>query len=722
MKLQQNTNTVVRSDSFEESNYTIEASAKAFSILSDGLYANKIKAVIRELSTNAYDAHIDAGCPTKPFDIHLPDTFSLYFSIRDYGTGLSHEDCMNLYTTYFGSNKTDTNDAVGCLGLGSKSPFAYTDSFTVISYYHNVKRVYNAFKNEHDQPVFAMLDETETDEPNGIEVKFPVDDDDCWDFNNEAKEVYQHFKVKPNFIDCDAPNIEDIEFTIEGEGKDWGLRKSNAQLGCAIMGQVEYPIDADHFEGQVEVVLRSPINIYFEIGEVDITPSREALSYNQYTKDAIEARVKTILGEISETLTDSFASCETLWEARVKYANLTDSGNLLNRLTGVFDKTDLNWNDQHLWEDGSWNMRVLMPKGMNVKHIYKESWRKTVTNKDTATLDFTSAKELHIYFDDLKRGGIGRCKEALRDLVDVTDRWGDNKHEIYLFRETTIEEACKALGCKPDVFKKTSDLPSVSVSRSHRGGGRSEKRSKAACWNRQFCQWRDEQVDFNEGGYYVEINRYDIVLDGTRSHWVTPDHLVKLIKNHSSNNDHVELIGDGSITEGEWNAAPIYGIKSADVKKENFNAHGQWINLVDLAGSVVTAKYLDDIEPWYKDYVVWKRDSSDEVDKLGEILEHCSNAPQSLIEYVAENKFFSDRQEIKKMYSNACDTLDIEPPVTNSREVKNGVDWEEKHEKVLDSFPLLRMYLDNRDFSRWDKEEYVEFAKYIDMMGEKNEN
>ena len=74
------------------------------------------------------------------------------------------------------------------------------------------------------------------------------------------------------------------------------------------------------------------------------------------------------------------------------------------------------------------------------------------------------------------------------------------------------------------------------------------------------------------------------------------------------------------------------------------------------------------------------------------------------------------------MYSNACDTLDIEPPVTNNREVKNGVDWEEKHEKVLDSFPLLRMYLDNRDFSRWDKEEYVEFAKYIDMMGEKNEN
>ena len=85
MKLQQNTNTIVRSGSFEESNYTIEASAKAFSILSDGLYANKIEAVIRELSTNAYDAHVDAGCPDEPFLVHMPNRFNPVFSIHDHG-------------------------------------------------------------------------------------------------------------------------------------------------------------------------------------------------------------------------------------------------------------------------------------------------------------------------------------------------------------------------------------------------------------------------------------------------------------------------------------------------------------------------------------------------------------------------------------------------------------------------------------------------------------
>ena len=53
MKLQGKVNVIEKSSDFEQSNYTIEATAKAFSILSDQLYSNKIRAVIRELSSNA---------------------------------------------------------------------------------------------------------------------------------------------------------------------------------------------------------------------------------------------------------------------------------------------------------------------------------------------------------------------------------------------------------------------------------------------------------------------------------------------------------------------------------------------------------------------------------------------------------------------------------------------------------------------------------------------
>ena len=50
--------------------FTIAQTSKMFKILSDSLYSDKIQAIIRELSTNANDAHISAG--TKQACTHGP--------------------------------------------------------------------------------------------------------------------------------------------------------------------------------------------------------------------------------------------------------------------------------------------------------------------------------------------------------------------------------------------------------------------------------------------------------------------------------------------------------------------------------------------------------------------------------------------------------------------------------------------------------------------------
>ena len=707
MKLQQNTNTVVRSGSFEESNYTIEASAKAFSILSDGLYANKVKAVVRELSTNAYDAHIDAGCPDRPFDVHLPNRMELHFSIRDYGTGLSHEDCMNLYTTYFGSNKTDSNDAVGCLGLGSKSPFAYTDSFTVISCHNGTKRVYNAYKNEHDQPVFAMLDELETDESNGMEVIFPVKDDDRHDFESEAQDVYRHFKVKPNVSGNDIV-FEDVEYIIEGDY--WGVQKRHG-YAVAIMGQVEYPIDEDQFDGTIYDILTSSVNIHFKIGELDITPSREALSYNQYTKDALTVKVESMLAEIKEVLSTSFDACESLWDARVKYCELSDHGNLLNRLTGVFDKAELTWKDKPLWEAGGWSMAHKIPEGMTMKHVRREDWKSTISCTDSDRMHFSTRKEKHIFIDDLKRGGIGRTKEFVATMVNM-NRHGDNNHEAHLFRDTTIESICEALGCTPSIIKKTSDLPSVTQAKSRRGAstGSVTVRSKVCVWDAEYKQWRDVEIDMSEGGYYVEIFRYDVVVDGQRHSSITPTKLIAHIKKHTSDSAMIE----------DLTGTPIYGIKSAEFKRKRFNLDEQWMSLIELAKTIVMSKYLDDIESWVKQYIAWNETSVDGGKKLVEILTHCSAAPQELVDYANEYEIQSGRKTIVQDWIQACYVLGI--CTKHIDEDKCSIDWEKKHEEILNGLPLLKMYLENRDHSYWDDEEYVELGKYIDMIGERNEN
>lgn len=121
-----------------EVGFKIKASRASFQILSSGLYSNKIRAIIRELCCNAHDAHKSAGTQDTPFEISLPSTFSPVLVIKDFGTGLSHEDVMTIYTTYFESTKNNSNDFIGQLGLGSKSPFSYTNQFLVESRHEGV--------------------------------------------------------------------------------------------------------------------------------------------------------------------------------------------------------------------------------------------------------------------------------------------------------------------------------------------------------------------------------------------------------------------------------------------------------------------------------------------------------------------------------------------------------------------------------------------------------
>ena len=121
--------------------FSIAANASMFRILSNGLYSNKERAIIREVSCNAYDANVDAGNGHIPIEVHLPNTLEPFFSIKDSGPGLTPDQMVNVYTQYGNSTKTDNNLAIGCMGLGSKSPFSYIDSFTVISIHRNPKYV-----------------------------------------------------------------------------------------------------------------------------------------------------------------------------------------------------------------------------------------------------------------------------------------------------------------------------------------------------------------------------------------------------------------------------------------------------------------------------------------------------------------------------------------------------------------------------------------------------
>lgn len=296
--------------------FRIRNSAKAFSILSSGLYANKICAIIRELSCNAVDSHVAAGKPGAPFDVHLPNVLEPWFSIRDYGTGLTNDQVTNIYTTYFESTKTASNEFIGALGLGSKSPFSYTDNFTVTAIKDGKRGIYSAFINEQGVPSIALMYSEETTEPNGVEVKFSVNDrSDIWSFAQEAQQVYRYFKLRPNVTGSDSfkfvNNIYDTENISPGIHAVQGSRQS-----VAVMGNIGYPINipnSDDTIGPLRNLLQCGLEIHFDIGELDFQASREGLSYIPQTIEAIKKKLEILNDRLADHIKEEAEKIDNLW-------------------------------------------------------------------------------------------------------------------------------------------------------------------------------------------------------------------------------------------------------------------------------------------------------------------------------------------------------------------------------------------------------------------------
>jgi hypothetical protein len=313
-------NEAILSNVGEIGEFRIRNSAKAFSILSSGLYANKIRAVVRELSCNAVDSHVAAGRATHPFDVHLPNALEPHFSIRDYGTGLSHDQVTQIYTTYFESTKTNSNAFIGALGLGSKSPFSYTDNFTVTAIQNGKKGIYTAFINDTGVPSIALMMTEATDEPAGVEVKFSVNERYDFDkFRQEARIVYKFFALRPVVSGSNSFEFEDAEY----ESRDIipGVHSYKGRSGSvAIMGNIAYPIDvpaADTSLGDLRGMLNCGLELHFGIGELDFQASREGLSYIPSTIEAIKNKLESLNAALAVVIAKEADAIPNLWDRAV---------------------------------------------------------------------------------------------------------------------------------------------------------------------------------------------------------------------------------------------------------------------------------------------------------------------------------------------------------------------------------------------------------------------
>jgi hypothetical protein len=291
--------------------FSIKATAKAFSILSSGLYSDKIRAVIRELCTNALDSHMEAGT-TRPFEIHLPTDLNPHFFVEDFGTGLCHLDVLQLYTTYFDSTRTHSNAFVGALGLGSKSPFSYIDCFNVTSTFHGVRKIYSAYIDDTRQPNIAHMSSEDTpDKPNGLKVSFSVKKEDFQDFHNKAKEVLEFFT---NYIVLNISDFTPLKQKYLVTKPTWSLKSNNSNR--IIQGPIAYPLK--NCQNPVYDLLEGGgLDIFVTVGDVEVAASREELSYTKRTIQTILDILIKIRDEIFEEIYTDLEKFPTLWEKAV---------------------------------------------------------------------------------------------------------------------------------------------------------------------------------------------------------------------------------------------------------------------------------------------------------------------------------------------------------------------------------------------------------------------
>lgn len=279
--------------------FSIAANPKVFKILSSDLYTNKIRAVVRELITNMIDAHALNGNPEK-FIIQVPGRLDPRFVCRDFGPGMSDFDIQGddnspgLYNSYFSSSKAESNDFIGGFGLGSKSPFSYTDTFSITSYHKGEIRGYVAYM-DGDGPQIkpTFVKEMGPDDKTGIEIVVPVEEKDFRNFAYEVSYIMRPFKDLAiiNCLDREIDYFPDFDdyYGVNPE-RYWPDRGGL----YAIYGGIVYPIDGV-IRDRNWLSIRNEVNyIKFPMGSLDIAPSREALSLDDRTRKNIIERVKEL--------------------------------------------------------------------------------------------------------------------------------------------------------------------------------------------------------------------------------------------------------------------------------------------------------------------------------------------------------------------------------------------------------------------------------------------
>lgn len=360
-----------------------------FQMFSKNIYSNAIGSIVRELTSNCFDSHVEAGVDfpvliRKNFD-KLTQEYSISFI--DFGVGMSPERIDKVYRRYFTSTKRDSNDQIGCFGLGSKTGLAYKrftghgvdeydNSYQVITVYDGMKYSYLVYEGEKKFPKITEQHHEPTKECNGTEIRVPALVSDLNKFEKEmVRQLYYFENVIFEGFDEVLSDGTVVKSDLTNEyqivrGKNFlfrGTQYSDYMHIC--LGKVAYPIDYEIL-GISRSDYRIPIALRLEIGDINVNVSREAVDYSEGTIKMLLKKLEQAKEEIKQLLAKQYLnviSLEEYFNVKADFGKLRFSNGEVINVGSLISKNDVEFSNF------KYNSLKVLPDDKNMFKFFFES-------------------------------------------------------------------------------------------------------------------------------------------------------------------------------------------------------------------------------------------------------------------------------------------------------------------------------------------------------------
>lgn len=265
----------------EEAGFDIRQFEKMQTLVTKNLVADKELYCIQEVISNAVDSYVDSGRDTITHPIEVSFENGV-FVVKDYGKGISVENMRKVVMPLFASDKSKDNNAIGCFGLGFRSPLGISSAFTCESVHDGIRRVWTIF--EKGMSVKYSLDwEEPTLDCNGTKITIP--------FNNQYGVLSKIMAVCKYQKGVWIAGEEIFNNTPLIEGKTFFYRPGYTNAGELTLGTIPYKSGRNN-----QVALR------FDVGELNPNISREAVELNTESTQLIKDREEAALAELASYL------------------------------------------------------------------------------------------------------------------------------------------------------------------------------------------------------------------------------------------------------------------------------------------------------------------------------------------------------------------------------------------------------------------------------------